>query len=193
MNEDSIITKGPCIWRCNRGIPIRRQVGTSNDSQLVCLCPPAYYGDRCQYQNQRVSLTVQIQVSFEWRTVFALFISLRDNEHDFIESHDQIQYVPARDCKKKFNIYLLYKSRPKTMSANYSVRFDIYNKQTLEFRATWLFSIRFPFLPVHRMAFQLHVPLERTNVDQCETLQCGMHGHCSRYVNTNVSFCHCDQ
>ncbi|CAF2864165.1 unnamed protein product, partial [Rotaria sp. Silwood2] len=55
----------PCIWRCNRGIEVYRSVANSNHSKLMCPCPPAYYGKFCQYQNQRVSLTVQIKVSFE--------------------------------------------------------------------------------------------------------------------------------
>ncbi|CAF4260324.1 unnamed protein product [Rotaria magnacalcarata] len=44
-------------WLCNRGILI--YYGKNESEQ--CLCPPSYYGDRCQYQNQRVSLTLQFR------------------------------------------------------------------------------------------------------------------------------------
>ncbi|CAF2136233.1 unnamed protein product [Rotaria magnacalcarata] len=41
-------------WLCHRGILIYYG---KNESEK-CLCPPSYYGSRCQYQNQRVSLTL---------------------------------------------------------------------------------------------------------------------------------------
>ena len=180
------------IWRCNRGISIRRSIVDSINNELVCLCPPGYYGHLCNHQNQRVSLTIQLQMSSDWRTAFAVIITLRDDQQDLIESYDKFNYLPAYDCNIKFNLYLLYGTRPKNISRNYFVRIDIYNKHTLEFRASWSFPILFPFLPVHRMAVHLKVPIKRIDTLDCENLSCGIHGHCRQYVNTNVSFCHCD-
>lgn len=56
-------------WRCNRGLSIL-VLNRNNNSKEGCLCPPSYFGDLCQYQNQRVSLTLQLRVSSDWRTVF---------------------------------------------------------------------------------------------------------------------------
>ncbi|CAF1451289.1 unnamed protein product [Adineta ricciae] len=67
-------------FHCNRGRIFKDSFG-----QLKCLCPPAYYGYSCQYQNQRVSLTVQIRPEFDWHTVFLLVIFLID-ENQEIES-----------------------------------------------------------------------------------------------------------
>ncbi|CAF5161279.1 unnamed protein product, partial [Rotaria sp. Silwood1] len=53
---------------CYRGLPL--QVVLDRDKNLItktCLCPPSYYGDRCQYQNQRVSLTMEINASLKSR------------------------------------------------------------------------------------------------------------------------------
>lgn len=63
-------------WLCNRGLLVRHR----NEDELIddCLCPPAYYANRCQFQNQRVSLSFRVQ-TFEMRTVFHLTISLIDN------------------------------------------------------------------------------------------------------------------
>ncbi|CAF1673442.1 unnamed protein product, partial [Adineta ricciae] len=38
---------------CNRGLTVRIWLG-ENLYQYSCLCPPSYYGDLCQYQNQRI-------------------------------------------------------------------------------------------------------------------------------------------
>ncbi|CAF1215824.1 unnamed protein product [Rotaria sordida] len=144
-------------WQCNRGVAIyvRMNNGTY---KLYCLCSPSYYGDRCQYQNQRVSLTVKIRVRSDWNTLFTLLITLIDNEGN-IQSHGYIEYLPIRNCDIKFNIYLLYSTRPKNVANNYSVRIDAFNKLTLSYRASWIFPLRFPFLPVHRLSVLLIVPM----------------------------------
>jgi hypothetical protein len=50
-----------------------------NRSFVHCLCPPSSYGHRCQYQNQRVSLTVHIQLIADWRQAFLFHIALLDD------------------------------------------------------------------------------------------------------------------
>ncbi|CAF2974366.1 unnamed protein product [Rotaria sp. Silwood2] len=48
--------------RCHRGFDLR--IWLNNEKNLTintCLCPPSFYGDMCQYQNQRVSLTIKFR------------------------------------------------------------------------------------------------------------------------------------
>ncbi|CAF4219199.1 unnamed protein product, partial [Adineta steineri] len=73
---------------------------------------------------------------------------LIDDQETIYPYHEQITYVPKRDCQKKFNIYLLYPHRPKNLSSNYSVRIDIFNKDSLTYWASWHLLIPFQFLPV---------------------------------------------
>ncbi|CAF4405138.1 unnamed protein product, partial [Rotaria sp. Silwood2] len=101
--------------RCHRGFDLR--IWLNNEKNLTintCLCPPSFYGDMCQYQNQRVSLTIKFRVlSDSWSTLFAIIISLiDDSEERIIHSYEQFTYLSIRDCKIKFNIYLLYSTRP---------------------------------------------------------------------------------
>ncbi|CAF1473302.1 unnamed protein product [Adineta steineri] len=175
---------------CNRGRLIRVQMNV-NISTLSCLCPPSYYGDRCQYQNQRVSLTLQIRLSSDLRSVFIFFISLFDNEKN-IQSYDYIEYLPMRYCRSKFNIYLLYSTRPKNLSEIYSVQIDAFNQLGLKYRGSWIFPLRFSFLPVHRLSVLLRVPFSAMEpVHRCSP-PC-IHGQCLYYVNKhNSTFCHCE-
>ena len=177
------------VWSCYRGIAIQRLFS----SQSLCLCPPAYYGRRCEYQNQRVSLSVQIQVSSNWHSVLIVIVTLRDQEQNQIESFDKFNYLPLVDCRKKFNIYLLYNSRPKNLSRKYFVRIDIYKQSSFEHQSSWQFPILFSFLPVYRISARLEKPLVEDNTVDCLDLLCGEHGHCRKYVNTNASFCLCDR
>ena len=177
----------PSSWppqsRCNRGLDIRRY------EQFKCICPPSYYGDLCQYQNQRVSLTLQIHTVVEVRINFALLITLVDSS-GLIHSHDQLSYLAVRDCNVKFNLYLLYATRPKDSNKTYAVKIAAYEKDALLHRATWLFPTRFDFLPVHRMAFRLNIPsmpAPRTCIIECN------HGRCLQTQNNmSAQVCQCD-
>ena len=51
-----------------------------NNTTMTCLCPPSHYGDRCQYQNQRVSLTIHFRAfSDSWQIPFIVIVSLIDD------------------------------------------------------------------------------------------------------------------
>ncbi|CAF4135808.1 unnamed protein product, partial [Rotaria sordida] len=121
------------VWLCNRGILI--YVGQNESEQ--CLCPPNYYGDRCQYQNQRVSLTLQLRnENFEKLNVIGIIVTLVDDT-GFIHSYEQFTYIPVRDCNTKFNIYLLYQDRPKNITKNYTIHIDAYDKIDLLYLTSW--------------------------------------------------------
>ena len=66
--------------RCHRGLDLRVWLNNKNSTTNTCLCPPSYYGDQCQYQNQRISLTIQFRaLSDSYQTLFAIVISLIDD------------------------------------------------------------------------------------------------------------------
>ena len=180
----------PNYWRpCNRGIPIRIRQISGEKYDAKCLCPPSYYGSKCEYQSQRVSVTIQFRTEMEWRTGFIIAITLVDSERT-VHSFEQLNYVSIRDCRAKFTTYLLYKSRSKNQTIQYFVRIDVFVGNTSHHRATWLYPVQFIFLPVHRMALQINIPI--TSIRGDHSLRCGSHGISVRYVNNNQSFCYCD-
>ncbi|CAF4510148.1 unnamed protein product, partial [Rotaria sp. Silwood2] len=98
-------------------------------------------------------------------------------------------WLRVRDCNTKFNLYLLFSTRPKNLSKNYNIRIDAFKKVLLAYHASWLFPIQFPFLPVHQMALQINIPIQ--SINKC-SINCGIHGQCLKYENTETYFCHCD-
>jgi hypothetical protein len=183
--------------RCHRGLPLR--VWLNDDENLttaVCLCPPSFYGGTCQYQNQRVSLTLQFRAfSASRRTLFALIISLIDDSNErIIHSYQQFTYLYIHHCQTKFNIYLLYSNRPKLSTKNYSIHIDIYEKISFTYRGSLLIPFNYPFLPVHRIAVQLNIPRASDTIEICPDQEC-IHGQCTKYSNNpyGTSFCHCDR
>ncbi len=178
------------ISHCHRGIPVL----TGQNKTIKCFCPPNYFGSQCQWQNQRISLTLQLHCpsTIYTNVVFQLLIIIIDQDGQILPYHEQITYIPNRDCNTKFNIYLLYPDRPKSLSNNYSIRIDLYEKTILNSWTSWFISIPFQFLPVNRISTQLIIP-EIQNNDLC-TLSCGEYGKCRRYINNKSSFfCQCDQ
>ena len=178
---------------CNRGIPIRIRKNDDDDNnnyRLFCLCPPSYYGDQCQYQNERVSVTIQVRVISEWLSVFTFIIKLID-DNGIIESHDSIEYLRTRDCNKKFHLYLLYSTRPKSLSKNYFVQIDLFDRLNLKYRVSWIFPIQYKFLPVYRLAVSLDIPSSDFHTSEKCSPSC-IHGECLNYINSKTqTFCRC--
>ncbi|CAF1467884.1 unnamed protein product [Adineta ricciae] len=142
---------------CNQGIDIL----VGQNQTLYCLCPSTYYGRFCQYQNQRVSLTIQLrQQNLVQQHVISLIVRLVDHT-GIIHSFQQITYIPIIDCDTKYNIHLLYHHRPKHMDKNYTIYIDAYEKVNLHYRTSWLLPIEFLFLPVNRMNAVLIIPLQQ--------------------------------
>ncbi|CAF1325493.1 unnamed protein product, partial [Adineta ricciae] len=174
---------------CHRGILI--YIGIS--LKIHCLCPPSYFGDRCQYQSQRVSLTLQFSrkctpLCYE---VFAIVVSLIDQDN-IIHAYEQLTYLSTYECDKKFFTYLLYQSRPKNITKKYKVIVDAYNKTSLIYYASWILPVQFLFLPVNRIAAHLNIPSHPINSLETCSVFCG-YGRCYAYVNSpNEYFCVCN-
>ncbi|CAF1478440.1 unnamed protein product, partial [Adineta steineri] len=184
--ENEVRSSSPIITKsdqhqhhCHRGINLR-----------IC-----YYGDKCQYQNQRVSLSVRFQASpNSWQIPSAIVILLidDDNNKQIIHSYEQITYLSTRDCKIKYNIYLLYSNRPKHQTKNYGIQINIYEKISLKYRGSLFFPSKFSFLPVYRLALIVNIPNDNINFESCSNNVC-INGRCIRYLNNkDKTFCQCN-
>ncbi|CAF1554855.1 unnamed protein product, partial [Adineta ricciae] len=177
-------------WHCHRGLYAQLWLSPTSLS-YQCFCPPSYYGDRCQYQSERVSLTLGVFAA-DSRMLYEIAVSLFDDDNDRQEIYatEQVLYLPTQKCSMKYNIYLLYPTRPKNMSKNYSIRIDVFKKISLEYLASWSIKIPFLFMPVNRLAIMLRMPAYRMrNVHNCAS-SC-QNGECSKYMNTEEFFCQC--
>ena len=54
------------IWLCNHGYPVR---STNSSTQYLCLCPPMYYGEQCQYQSERLSVHLKLKQSYYFHSL----------------------------------------------------------------------------------------------------------------------------
>ncbi|CAF2441824.1 unnamed protein product [Rotaria sp. Silwood2] len=177
-------------WYCNRGLTTR--IWFRNDLfKYGCMCPPSYYGDLCQYQNERVSLTLGL-IRAEKHNVYTIVIMLIDDndEQQEIDSYDQFDYAPSRSCGIKLNRYLLYSTRPKNISKNYSIRIDAFEKNAMTYCGSWHLSIPFLLLPVNRLATLLAIPYHPVPISFNCSITC-KNGECIKYINKDKYFCRC--
>ncbi|CAF3982006.1 unnamed protein product [Adineta steineri] len=177
--------------QCTRGSLVHLRLGNDNYTS-ICMCPPNYYGNQCQYQNQRAVLILTFSAINNAHRIYAVFIKLidDDNNREDIQSYEQIIYVSNIACGQPFERYFLYSTRPKDVSKNYSLHIDIYYKISLEYIASWYFKIRFNFLPVNRLAVVLTLGSNQIIRPTFCTLTCE-HGICMKYMNEEKFFCHC--
>jgi hypothetical protein len=199
-------------FKCNRGIAVFEQ------EKIRCFCPPAYYGDKCQYYSDRLSIVLRI----DWNTFSSLNLTGKEftlkalflfNNERIIDRYE-IHLNPVLDTKKH-KFYLLY-SRSKDMLRHkktryfnrtdvehvhpYSLRFELYSLEhdnsILEL-GSWYYPILFDFLPSHRLAKVLKLPTWFGNktFDPCASIKnadCPQNSECKPILNSNNSFyCSC--
>ena len=121
-------------WFCNRGIMIKTR-SLSNK----CLCPPSYYGQRCEYQAERLLITVRTDVPVslngyqnQYNAIRLVACLMLDNT---VVHHEQIVHVIL--MKQMF--YLNYPRPPPKQRGNWSVRFDAFlvTPYNVDFKASW--------------------------------------------------------
>jgi hypothetical protein len=190
--KDMINKVNDLSWssHCNRGRYAQVWLGENNYT-WKCFCPPSYYGDLCEYQTERVSLSLRLTTN-NARGIYTIVISLIDNDDKReVNSFSQIYYVPRElICSTSHDIYLLYLNRSKNKTKKYSVHVDAFDKNSLTYIASWYLTIPFLFLPVNRLGVQLIVPTDRvSNSIKC-ILPC-QNGECVKYLNVEKFFCRC--
>jgi hypothetical protein len=110
-------------WYCNRGLVLYTSINNNSSNNRACICPPSYYGHRCEYQNQRISVSLRL-TSNDRHATYAVVSMLMDDtdERQQIHAYDQFLYIAKHSCSMKLNRYLLFSSRPKNISHNYRPR-----------------------------------------------------------------------
>ncbi|CAF1565283.1 unnamed protein product [Rotaria magnacalcarata] len=88
-------------WYCNRGIPVN---STVRENEIKCLCPPAYYSDRCEYQRKRLNIILELQAAtlIVHTRVFILLIFLVQISTGYVTYSAELIYLPFVQCLPKY-------------------------------------------------------------------------------------------
>ncbi|CAF1364182.1 unnamed protein product [Didymodactylos carnosus] len=160
---------------CNRGIVV---TSADVDGDL-CLCPPSYFGDRCQYQARRLTAFIKIEIVNRFRNhIFTLWICLI-NQNDVVVTCDYISHS-YHSALSQHAVYLLYR-RAQNHSDIYFVQVIVYNvtATTVSFHSSLLYPVEFQFLPVNRLSALVQIS-NKNSITDCQ--KC-VHGQCVTYSN----------
>jgi hypothetical protein len=137
----------------------------------LCLCPPSYYGEYCQFQNDRLS--IHLAFAFEKSPIdtshtsifYRVIATLLNDHHQSVDREEFVLHYLVSNYKHIF--YLVY-INPDEVHLSYTVRFDIFsiNLNSVRFLSTRIVPIPFGFLPVNRLSLRINlVNLSMANVD----------------------------
>jgi hypothetical protein len=138
---------------CHRGLPV---------STNLCFCPPSYYGEFCEFQNDRISIHIAFQFHQYPNDIddqpefFRLVATLLNERNETIDREELILHYLVSEYKHLF--YLVY-SNPTDEHLSYSIYFDIYriSLHSVEFYFREIHFISFGFLPVNRLSLIINL------------------------------------
>ncbi|CAF3343249.1 unnamed protein product [Rotaria sp. Silwood2] len=205
IRNDSLFI--PYSYQCNRGIAIL-QVNTTR-----CLCPPAYYGSRCEFFSDRISVITHVAPNI--LSNITLKIKANFLFKKTIIDHHVFHVIPITEGVKtfKYKFYFLY-TRSNHMLAYkrqryfdrmdvihnhpYSVHFDVFSLETnntIQELGSWYYPIYFDYLPGFRLAVILRFPFWFGNetYNPCLKNNCNENSTCMPIFNQNNSYyCSCN-
>ena len=207
--EDSASTIKPSniAYYCNRGVGV-----LSYNESIACFCSGQYYGDKCQYHSDRLTVVFRVNLTksaysvcnnYEMVLKF-LVIFLYDDQPLMTESFHVRPAVTTATYQKNIH-QLLYsradtwlqdkRSRNKNRSRiirehSYSVRIEAYELQLNtkpQFVGLWWYTIYFDFLPSFRFAKILRLSKPISIDDPCRSSPCHRSEKCHPILNQQSS------
>ncbi|CAF3630795.1 unnamed protein product [Rotaria sp. Silwood1] len=206
----SEVTSSLISYWCNRGIGIQIYNGS-----IVCFCPPQYYGDRCQYYSDRVTVYLHLNLSPSIYTesigseivIKLLVLFLYKNQVLTTDEFHLQPVVEISSYRKKIG-YFLYSRSFKLLEEkrkrhfnrsniihehHYSIRIEAYELNVFKtpvFIAIWQYPIYFDYLPVFRLAKVLRL-IKSTEIDgknPCLKNPCNQYQQCHQLLNQKSAY-----
>jgi hypothetical protein len=149
-------------WICNRGVTAIKKSFDVNQSTVQCFCPPSYYGDRCEFMSDRLTVFIRFQnqtndLSKGVIKILALLVVIINDTATVIDRHKVHFTAALNNFKDKQKFYFVY-PRPHQLRSNtyrYTVHFEAYQldeDDRIEFLGIWIYPVPFNFLPSQRLA-----------------------------------------
>lgn len=199
------------LYICNRGFPIF--LPSTNETR--CICPPTYYGHKCQFFSDRLSIVTHLDLStfqsLHRMSLVTVVVTLRFG--DIIEDHYMFHVNPSLETNGtvKQRFFLLYSRSNESLEHKkqryfnrtdiidyhpYSVHFEMFSlfNNRINELGSFRYPIYFDFLPAFRLATVLKLPEWYVNstLDSCNESSCNANSFCKPIFNQNKAFyCSC--
>ncbi|CAF3689751.1 unnamed protein product [Rotaria sp. Silwood1] len=202
MASSSATSVLAAYW-CNRGLGVQ----TYNKS-IACFCPPQYYGDKCQYHTDRITVLFHLDLSQSIYTInskietvlkiIGLFLfnnevimnhifHVRPTAELLVYRKKMVHFLYSRSSRflhhkreRYFNQSNIINDHP------YSVRIEMYETTGFEkplLMAVWQYPIYFDYLPVFRLAKVLRLTKSMMEQNPCSNNLCNSNQECQLLIN----------
>ncbi|UJR08503.1 hypothetical protein I4U23_012769 [Adineta vaga] len=172
------------VWWCDRGIAIERSIRNAN-AQIICLCPPSLYGDRCQYQSHRITVIYTLEMTLDpSKTNFSHIrvLTLLQYQHKTIDHMILAFNFTQLPLKRKQRFYLNYPWPLLQIIHQASA-----NDYTIIVHE---YPIKYPYLPIYRLAIIIYP--KRSLTCTMNMIQfCGYHNRNCHLINKTRFYCEC--
>ena len=201
-------TTTPIPYWCNRGVGVY-----NHNRSIVCFCPPQYYGEKCQYHNDRIAVLIHLNLSqsifnrnsdinmvlkilvlflFKNETLTNHVFHVRPSAESFTYTKKYVHFLYSRSSQ-----YLQHKRERSRNQSNiihdhpYSIRIELYERKRSGnpfFLAVWQYPIYFDYLPVFRFAKVLRF----IEPKPCSSNPCHPNEDCHQLINDpskHLCFC----
>ena len=193
---------------CNRGLGILLR-----DDSIVCFCPPQYYGDKCEYHADRLSVLLRLNLSqsiytsgsnsFKPLKLIVLFLfnnqTLNVNQFNLYPSADitaqkMITHFPySHSASSRAQRKQRFFDRSDILNRQpYSIRIELYQAATitgeLSLIAVWKYPLYFDHLPVYRLAKILQLSESADQKNPCSSHPCRRNEQCQQLMYNKYQY-----
>ena len=179
-------------WYCDRGLIV------SHYGKSACLCPPSFYGHRCEKHSHRLTIIFTLNVEIIKVDLIRIHVLLIDRN----ETIDDIIVTQQPVYRGKHRLYLNYPrskySDLRRPSTSYTVQFHIFavDSSTVRRLFTAQYPVKHTYLPAFRLAVALQYKEDQFSNDALDQTQnpmdcpCALGSHCS-VLGDGYSTCIC--
>jgi hypothetical protein len=194
---------------CNRGIGVQLY-----NQSIACFCPPQYYGDRCQFHNDRITFLFHLNLSQSIyaesnnpKTILKLLVILLHNNQPLMTESIQTQVLLEEIIVlRKELVYLFYSRSNSSLNDKrsryfnrsniinehpYSIRIEAYElnpSEKVRLVGVWLYPIYFDFLPSFRLAKVLYLTKPDPIKNPCLSNPCNPQQECHQILNHKSTY-----
>ncbi|CAF1389109.1 unnamed protein product [Didymodactylos carnosus] len=190
--EDMLYVNNIDIYYCHRGVLMSSSKINGSDR---CLCSPSYYGDRCQYQREHLTVHLKIQtpVWMHKSHIFRVIVYLQTETNPLYDAFDLLHVPYSQNSTYKHIFYLLTPRLNESQTSLVSINVFSVSEDDVKYHSSWFYTVPFTSIfPVNRVTAWLNVDKQSEVASNCN--QSCVNGVCTlSLIPANKSFCLCDK